>query len=295
VRCSGDPDSLDGVIFPALRAAIVDGTPPHTLEPNYAVACERCVDLTRFYDVGRVKALRGEVIGRTDEYRDAYRDAYRALRAAGAVEDQRRATARAAMDGEKLKKRMDGIFLRELGRGCGPSGRVQRAFLGGMTFQGEICRFDTARVLCPRVYELDDSFGLGAAALEEAAAAAARAGCDVLACPDPYRPEELQHVLIPARELAFVTVPDRLPCDEKPLRRLRLDAMARERLSRTDRAQLRFAGRIVRSLRDEAQRALCRAKRVHDALEALCNPCVDFGGVYALAEREARGLLERRG
>ena len=29
VHCSGDPDSLDGVIFPLLRTALVDGTAPH--------------------------------------------------------------------------------------------------------------------------------------------------------------------------------------------------------------------------------------------------------------------------
>ena len=29
VHCSGDPDSLDGVLFPKLRAALVDGTAPH--------------------------------------------------------------------------------------------------------------------------------------------------------------------------------------------------------------------------------------------------------------------------
>lgn len=28
IPCSGDPDSLDAVIFPALKAAIVDGTAP---------------------------------------------------------------------------------------------------------------------------------------------------------------------------------------------------------------------------------------------------------------------------
>ena len=27
--CSGDPDSLDAVVFPALNTAIVDGTAPH--------------------------------------------------------------------------------------------------------------------------------------------------------------------------------------------------------------------------------------------------------------------------
>ena len=29
ILCSGDPDSLDAVIFPGLKAAIVDGTAPH--------------------------------------------------------------------------------------------------------------------------------------------------------------------------------------------------------------------------------------------------------------------------
>lgn len=34
VLCSGDPDSLDAVIFPALGAAIVDGTAPQGVVPK---------------------------------------------------------------------------------------------------------------------------------------------------------------------------------------------------------------------------------------------------------------------
>ena len=33
IHCSGDPDSLDGVIAPAIRTAIVDGTAPHGTAP----------------------------------------------------------------------------------------------------------------------------------------------------------------------------------------------------------------------------------------------------------------------
>lgn len=29
ILCSGDPDSLDGVVFPELKTALVDGTAPH--------------------------------------------------------------------------------------------------------------------------------------------------------------------------------------------------------------------------------------------------------------------------
>ena len=32
ILCSGDPDSLDGVVFPDLGVAIVDGTAPHGRE-----------------------------------------------------------------------------------------------------------------------------------------------------------------------------------------------------------------------------------------------------------------------
>ena len=32
--CSGDPDSLDGVVLPELRCAVVDGTSPHVVEPQ---------------------------------------------------------------------------------------------------------------------------------------------------------------------------------------------------------------------------------------------------------------------
>ena len=31
--CSGDPDSLDGVVLPELRCAVVDGTSPHGTAP----------------------------------------------------------------------------------------------------------------------------------------------------------------------------------------------------------------------------------------------------------------------
>ena len=54
IHCSGDPDSLDGVIFPAIGTAIVDGTAPHgmdTLGHRCAYlpcsACSSCMSATQ--------------------------------------------------------------------------------------------------------------------------------------------------------------------------------------------------------------------------------------------------------
>ena len=99
------------------------------------------------------------------------------------------------------------------------------------------------------------------------------------------------HLLVPERGVAVVTSTDRLSYPGKPCRRLRLDALAEEPLSRAQRAKLRFTGRIEKALRAEAEEALRRAKSAHDALEAAYNPCVDFDGVYALAAEETARIL----
>lgn len=264
----------------------------HVLEPTYTVASERYVDLTRFYDIDAVKERRTEIVALSDEYRAHYRSAYHVLHALDEVAGERRTALHAQMDFSKLAHRMNAILARELrGEGSG-SGRVDRAFLGGLTHRGDICRFDTVETLCPRIYELNDSAGLGAEVLKVACDMASGRRFDVVACPAPDRPRELQHVLIPEKGVAFITSNARIPYEGKPYRRLRLDAMAEERLTRTQKAKLRFTRRVETSLRDEAVSALASAKHAHDALENAYHPCVDFEGVTALAEQEIDRILK---
>lgn len=264
----------------------------HVLEPTYAVASERYVDLTRFYDVEAAKARRAEIVALSDEYRAHYRSAYRILRAMGEVGSERRVAMHAHIDDLKLRRRTGGILARELrGEGSG-SGRVDRAFLGGVTHQGVLCRFDTVETLCPRIYALADSAGLGNEMLQTIVRAAQEKHFDVIACPNPDRPQELHHVLIPERGLAFITSNERIPYEGKPYRRLRLDTMAAEQLTRAQKAKLRFTHRVEDSLLDEAVAALASAKKAHDALENAYHPCVNFEEVSALAEQEINRILK---
>ena len=80
--CSGDPDSLDGVVLPEVRCAVVDGTSPHVMEPVYPAAVDRYVDLGRFYDLSAAKADAEEVKTHTHAYQAAYVRAYHSLKAA---------------------------------------------------------------------------------------------------------------------------------------------------------------------------------------------------------------------
>lgn len=285
--CSGDPDSLDGVVLPELRCAVVDGTSPHVMEPKYPAAVDRYVDLGRFYDLTAAKAAAGEVKAHTHAYKSAYVRAYHSLKAARQVELDAMSAVGRTFDRERAARRVDGIITRELRRPGGQRGKTTRRFLGGITHKGYIWRFDSVDTLCPKVYELVDSWELAGEFLDRLHREAARRGWDTIVCPSPEEPSRMEHLLIPGLGLAFVTSRPGMDYGKKPFRRVRLDAMT----DPEGRARLRFQSRMTALLREEAVLALKDAKSSHDKLEAVYNPYVDFDGVRTLAALEAGRLL----
>ena len=61
IHCASDPDSLDGVIFLDKRAAIVDATAPHVMEPDAPGAEEQVVSLYHTLDADALHAHTDEV------------------------------------------------------------------------------------------------------------------------------------------------------------------------------------------------------------------------------------------
>ena len=286
LHCSGDPDSLDGVLFPEIKCGAADGTSPHVLEPRHPAAVERYLDLGRFYDLTAAKRDAAQVKAHTEAYKAAYARAYRALGAARTLEQN--AASRAAFDRERAARRFKGIAARELRRKGTQQGRVTRRFLGSPTYQGYVWRFDSAEALCPRLYEIADAYGFAAPYLEGLRREAAARRWDTLCCMSPENPEAIEHLLIPGLGLGFVTTRPGMEYGGKPFRRVRLDALAVV----SDKGAARLETRMVAALRREAVAALRDAKAAHDKLEAVYNPYVDFDGVRSVAALESGRLLD---
>ena len=283
--CSGDPDSLDGVVFPRIRCGVVDGTSPHVMEPKYPAAVDRYVDLGRFYDVAAAKADAEQVKEHTRAYRAAYARAYRHLNAARQLELDAAALARETFDADKARRRLEGIIGRELRHRGGEAGKTTRRFLGSITHKGTVWRFDSVDALCPRVYEFRDSWELGGGLFARLHKEAVEKGWDTILCPAPEDMERVEHLLIPGLGLAFVSSRKEMEYAGKPYRRIRLDAMTQPG------GKGKFQSRMAALLREEAVAALKEAKCSHDALEGVYNPYVDFDGVRALAALEAGRFL----
>ena len=289
--CSGDPDSLDGVVLPELRCAVADGTSPHVIEPRFPAAVDRYVDLGCFYDITAAKADAGAVKSYTRAYKAAYVRAYHSLKAARQVELDAVAAVRQTFDAERADRRVRGIIQRELREKGGESGRTVRRFLGSVTHKGSVWRFDSVDALCPKLYEFADSWELAGEGLARLHAAAAAGGWDTVVCPSPEDLNRIEHLLIPGLGLAFVTSRPGMDYGKKPYRRIRLDAMTET----GGKTRLRFQARMASLLREEAVAALKEAKANHDKLEAVYNPYVDFDGVRELAAIETGRLLSYLG
>jgi len=259
------------------------------VEPKYPGAVERYVNMGDCYDKKALWPLRQEIMVCMSGYKGCYQRAYRCLGAAAEImEDQRSALLTEAL-AQKLAKRSRGILTREVPRRKTEiPGQVKLRFLGAVTHRGPMCLYDTALAQCDRVYALTDTCGLAHELLIHLLAGVTANGYDAVACPDPMAPDRLAHLLVPQLGLAFLTSASGLTVPGAPYRHIRLDAAADGELLRRSRPRLRFAKKVSAALVEEAVTSLSQAKAMHDDLEAIYNPHVDFG----LVDEIAQGIWE---
>lgn len=285
LHCSGDPDSLDGICVPRIKTAVVDGTSPHIVEPKYPAAVGRYINLGQFYDIAAAKNARMEIVSYSDACGEAYQRAYHALAAARNLEDSRIKLLRDGFDYEKLMRRTEGIIAREIkGRGSGKKDHYR--FLESITCKGNIFRYDTVEVLCPRIYHICDSAGFASPMLERIHGAMRGRGYGAIVCPNADRMDEIQHLLCPELGVAFVTVKDCLESLRTPYRRLHLDDMVSRSHYKLWKGRLKFLRKMAATLREDGVSALRDAKVAHDELEGIYRPGVDFPGIDKLTADE---------
>ncbi len=273
IRCSGDPDSLDGIYLPQKGVALADGTAPHRMDPDYTGATGHYVDLGAGYDRRALFPLREEIIAATQAYRSCYPKATRCISQALMVRRRSWAALHTDETLAKAEKRAASLLARECKTTRSGPGKRRLRFLGGPTCQGRLLLEDTVGALCERGYELRDDCGLGGTLLAHLEQGFLAGGYEVISCPCPEQPDRLEHLLVPELSLAFVTGPLERLTD---LRTIRTQSLVEKTAWQAERGQLREAERKAQELMAEGLGHLAQAKARHDQLEALYRPHVDF-------------------
>lgn len=105
--CSSDPDSLDGIIFPELKLALVDGTHPHILEAKIPGAQEEIINLGDFWDSNLLLARREQIEKLQKAIQSRYSQAYNLLARAQLIQVELEIACEKNIDRHPLQERIN--------------------------------------------------------------------------------------------------------------------------------------------------------------------------------------------
>ena len=285
--CSSDPDSLDGVLLHSRGMAVLDGTAPHVYDPPFPGAQGDYIATPDFLDPAGLAEKRGELETLKARSGACYAQAYRLLEAAALVQKRMRAALEPHLPRRQLLRRAQGIAARELPRSiaAGKPGILRQRFLDGMTPKGPLFLQNTVQALAPKVYLLEDRFGLGSFMLELWRDRALELGLEVYACPDVHEPQRLLHLILPELSLAFITEDGSRMQDREAYRTIRVEAYLPAEILRQQRGKLRLLSKLRESLLEDVTAELAAAHAAHDAMEALYRPHLDLSALAQMQQQ----------
>lgn len=291
IHCSSDPDSLDGVIFAQPRAAIIDATAPHVVEPAYPGAVQQVVDLHHTLDADYLTAHRGEIVALFHRCSALQDQAGRSIRAAAALLEDSRRIAAPLVNEEKLLGWARRLGARKLPRTDHAGGESIR-LLSAVTPKGRMVFLNTVETLASERIVLHDEQGAAAPlAMALLRQMALERGYTIITCPCPLRDGVIDHLLIPELGLAFLTGNSWHPMELENRQNVHCTRFLEKGALRSQRARLRFDRRAAAELLELASAAQRQAKASHDELERYYRTAADFSRLDEIAARLTKTLF----
>lgn len=297
IHCASDSDSIDGVIFPALKIGIVDGTEPHVIEPKAPGAIEEYVNLGNAWNSQQLGTKKDDIIQLMKEKEEAYGKAYHTYAEALAVHDEWEAIYIANMDFEKLNvltEEIKATFFGEIH--LNKEADVRHRFLGAATPIGAVDYVPNLTENIRKRYFLKGRPGSGKSTLlKKLASTAEDRGLDVEIYHCGFDPNSLDMVIL--RELGIAIFDSTAPHEYFPSREGDeiIDLYNVAVFPRTDEIyeeQILGISTRYRNKMNEGTACLAEAKKSHDKLEAIYYEAVDYSIVESIQKEIENTIAE---
>jgi len=281
IYCSSDPDSLDGLIIPELKVAVVDGTQPHVIEPTAPGALEQYVNLGVAWNLELLSQHRDQILKLRQVSANAYKQLYEHFSNALAVHDDWEKIYIEAMDFEKAEAFRH--LICDTLVDYPPTGRpakVKHRFFGASTPTGSVDFLMELTAPLSKRYFIKGRPGTGKSTLLRAIAKkSADLGYDTEIYHCSFDPKSLDMVLIP--ELGITFFDSTAPHEYEPSREgdQIIDTYKVFIQSGTDEENSELIAKLKNQYQDEVikgRAALKEAKGAHDQLEAIYIQATNF-------------------
>lgn len=285
--CSSDPDSLDAVIFPDLKTVIMDGTAPHTVDPEYPGVCETILNFGEYWDTDCFTKNKEEILAVTDKNKQLHKSAARYIKAVGSLVEDNLKIAGFSTDKAKVKSFTDKLCKRYIPyKGSKPREWVR--FLSGITPKGVVSYGNTVLKSCKTAVIIEDEFGSASdIMMRKIRDYALKQGYEIITVKNAFLPSALtDHIIIPELSLCFMRE-NEYQHFGSDIRRIHARRFVNSKQLHKSRERLKFNKKAIRQLLSTACAVLGDAKAVHDKMEKYYisamdfKALTDFAGVFA--------------
>lgn len=268
IYCSADPTSLDGIILPSLGIAVADGTAPHVMDVKYPCVRESIINLGQFWDEKKLVPHRAKIMGLTDLKSCHYKNAYRALAAAGNANELAQELLSPCID----RKKLDAFAFKLAEKLFGRHGKNTPLFATAFTSEGikTLPVFDNAKIL----YRVNGKASQPLiTALERIAG---ETGAEVISSHSAIDPSFADALYFPDTG-ALITLLSLPPCrNAKEEHAISTSRFVNSQKANGIKNRIRGLEKLQNELAIEAQKELSEAKNVHNEIESIYIPAMDF-------------------
>lgn len=293
IHCSSDENSLDGVLIPELKISLVDGTAPHTIDPNLPGAADEIVNLGIYLNSKEMTKHKSQIIQINKRKSQLYKSAYRYLEAAGIISDEINSIYDASTDEnqffllcENIKEK---IFADRKPLAIENCGTVRKMFSESYTANGYIKYTDSYCHDTKVLAVIGENINYTSKLLDIISTESIKRGLPVECFYRPLKPDMLQHIFIPGLNLMIMSSDNHLSCKYDEVVDLH-EIMNLDKL-KTHISEIEKNLQLYDMLIGYAIEKLSEAKKYHELLEVIYVNGMDFTGVDDCFEKYFDSVL----
>jgi len=300
--CSSDNNSLDGIVIPSLRIAMLDGTAPHIVDPKNPGVVDEIIHLGDYWNEKKMVSSKKEVLKLNAQVSRFFTIAYNNLKEAKGSYDQWEFYLNECIDTCEIRQISNNLLEKIFQDACpqyNVSPKIRRLFASAITPEGSVNHLSTILEGIEKLYIIKGDPGTGVEkTIAQIANSATEKGLDIEAYHCSFNPEKIDCVIIPQLKIGIVH--GSKPIDFNPNLILSLNSMQtinfnqflnKDLLLESEKeilaAQERFWIAFQRAINFIRQ-----AKAVHDEMEKYYIPAMDFAAINQKREETLQRILK---
>lgn len=275
-HCSSDDKSLDGIVIPELKIAMVDGTAPHMTDPIFPGAVDEIINMGIALDNDALSLGKKDLINVYKEISNNFQRAYKFLAAAKPIHDDWSKLNSEALDYSKISTITESLKEQVFSKHKSGFGDERHVFATAFTPNGIITFAEDLTKDYKQKFVLKGGPGFSKSKiLIELGKLAKKKGYFVEYLHDPFNPERIEHILIPEISTALVTENEISNCSFVG-KTFAINDFCNTSIIYKNRNEVEYDKKKFYELIDKALFLISEAHRIHDDLEAYYIKSLDF-------------------